>query len=63
MLKLQGEAGKRPGMHRSRPPAFAGCQELDNGLDRRRAPFEAPLREAPQDEAFFLNALNTVPSC
>ncbi len=25
--------------------------------------FEAPLREAPQDEAFFLNALNTVPSC
>ena len=30
----------------------SGCQEIADRLDRRRASFEASLREAPQDEAF-----------
>jgi hypothetical protein len=31
-------------------------------LEEFRASFEAPLREAPQDEA-LLNAINNTPSC
>jgi hypothetical protein len=54
--RLEGIAISRAAAHKRR---IASALRL---LEEFRASFEAPLREAPQDEA-LLNAINNTPSC
>jgi hypothetical protein len=43
--------------------SLAGWARNSDQLDLPRASFEASLREAPQDEEFFINAGKGITSC